>query len=274
MAPRLAPITTLAAGAVLATSPLGAQAVLIAPHLVTLSHATRGGQVTLYNPGNTEIEVEVGLGYGLPVTDTAGEFTLTLSEPGAREATSWLAAYPRRVRLQPQQRQAVRLLATPKGPLDDGEYWARLVVTTRKASRPETDEATESIAVGLSVEFRTILPVLYRKGQPTVGIALGEPTLGASMGDSMAVTVPMEPTGNAAFLGSLTVSLTDAGGVILSESQMPISLYTAAAPRVMVPRPSGTASWLTVTVRTDRSDLESAQMLKSPPVARTVALRP
>jgi hypothetical protein len=238
MAPRLAPITTLAAGAVLSMSPLGAQAVLIAPHLVTLDHATRGGQVTLYNPGNTDIEVEVGLGYGLPATDSLGEFSLTLSDPGAREATSWIAAYPRRVRLRPQQRQAVRLLASPRANLDDGEYWARLVVTTRNAAPAETGAEAANIAIGLNVELRTILPLLYRKGRPTVSAALGEPVLEAVDRDSLDIIVPMEPLGNAAFLGSLKLSLNDASGAILSETEMPVSLYAAAAPRIKMARPS------------------------------------
>ena len=58
----------------LSPAPLLGQGVIVAPHAVFIDHATRSGQVDLYNPGQDPVEVSVSFGFGYPTTDPAGTF--------------------------------------------------------------------------------------------------------------------------------------------------------------------------------------------------------
>lgn len=251
---------------------LAAQAVLVAPHLITLTHAERGGVVNLYNPGDRPIEVELGLGYGVPTVDSVGEFTLELGSTGPRDASGWLAPYPRRLRLAPLQRQTIRLHASPPAELGDGEYWARLIVSA-KADKADTTQASEAdrIAIGLGLEVRTILPVLYRKGSPAVAPTLGEVTM-ARLGDSLLVTLPLAPVGDAAFLGTATLTLLDADAQPVQRTELPLSLYQAAEPIVRIGALDPRALTLQVHVASGREDLDALPVLPSPPLTRTFVL--
>lgn len=263
-------IAALALGGL--STALPAQAVLVAPHLITLTHAERGGVVNLYNPGDRPIEVELGLGYGVPTVDSVGEFTLELGSTGPRDASTWLAPYPRRLRLAPLQRQTIRLHATPPAALGDGEYWARLVVSAR-ADKAEEGQPTaaDRIAIGLGLEVRTVLPVLYRKGSPSVAPTLGEVTMARS-GDSLLVSLPLAPVGDAAFLGTATLTLLDADAQPVQRAELPLSLYQAAEPIVRIAALDPRARSIQVRVAAGREDLEALPVLPSAPITRTFAI--
>lgn len=249
---------------------LSAQAVLVAPHLITLTHAERGGVVNLYNPGDRPVEVTLALSYGLPTVDSVGEFTLEVGGTGPRDASGWVQPYPRRLRLAPLQRQTVRLFATPPSELADGEYWARLIVTAL-ADDQNQSATSDRIAVGLGLEVRTILPVLYRKGEPHVAPALGEVTMRRS-GDSLLVALPLSLVGNAAFLGTATLTLLDQNNQPVQREELPLSLYSPATPIVKFAQLDPRARTLEVRVASGREDLEALPVLSAPPVTRTFPL--
>ena len=101
---------------VLLLAPLVLRGVLIAPHAVFIDHGTRTTQVTLANPSNDPEEIEIDVQFGYPTTDSVGNPYVVLIElpgPDQPSAAGWIRAFPRRIRLNPGQRQVVRLLATP-----------------------------------------------------------------------------------------------------------------------------------------------------------------
>ncbi|HEX9895357.1 MAG TPA: hypothetical protein VGA78_15620, partial [Gemmatimonadales bacterium] len=158
------------------TGPGTAQGVLVAPHAVFIDHRTRSGWVQLYNPTTEPTEISVEAIFGFPITDSTGEFELrTVEQPDSTwpSAVGWLTAFPKRTLLAPQARQTIRLLVTPPPGVADGEYWARLVITA-KSGAPAVNGADSAagITVGLNLEIRTIIPLLYRKGEPATGVAL------------------------------------------------------------------------------------------------------
>jgi len=264
---RLDPIPALVLALACSAASLPAQAVLVAPHLITLTHTERGGVVNLYNPGDRPVEVELGLGYGIPTVDSIGEFTLELGSTGPRDASGWLQPYPRRLRLAPLQRQTIRLHATPPAGLPDGEYWARLVVSA-KADKQDQASTSDRIAIGLGLEVRTVLPVLYRKGSPTVSPTLGEVTMARS-GDSLLVTLPLAPVGDAAFLGTATLTVLDRDQQPVQRAELPLSLYAASAPIVRIAALDPRARSIQVRVASGREDLEALPVIPSAPITRT-----
>lgn len=263
----------------LAMSPAAAvaQGVVVAPHAVYIDHATRTGALTLYNPGQEPVEVGISFGFGYPTTDSAGTVGLDLlDEPpvGQPGATAWLEAFPRRVTISPKQRQTIRLLARPPAGLPDGEYWARIIVSAKGgrvpvAGVPDSNEIT----VGLTLEIRTVIAAVYRKGVLTTGITLA-PVSATFAPDTVSVRIPMTRTGTAAYLGTAEVEVVDSRGKVVGQTERTVGVYYTLDPRLDVPVDSilpGTYK-VRVNVSTVREDLPSQIALPAPPVRDSVEI--
>jgi P pilus assembly chaperone PapD len=143
-------------------APLVADAVLVAPHALFIDDRDRSGEVFLVNASDSPEEVTLEFQFGYPATDSAGEVGLTLipqPDPSEPSAAAWLRAFPRRVRLEPGQRQRVRVVASPPAGLPDGEYWSRLIVTSRAARPPLAAGGDSAVQAGITFELRTITSV-------------------------------------------------------------------------------------------------------------------
>ena len=259
----------------LSPAPLLGQGVIVAPHAVFIDHATRSGQVDLYNPGQDPVEVSVSFGFGYPTTDSAGTIMVevTDSAPAGEPAnTGWLQAFPRRVTVGQQQRQTIRILATPPAGLPDGEYWGRVIIGAKGGTVPVAGVPDSSdITVALTLEVRTVISVTYRKGLLTTGITLA-PLSAALEGDSVAVRVPMTRTGDAAYLGTVRAEVVDADGKIRGEAERYVGVYHTLDPKIMIPVDSLAPGAYTVRVRvsTDRTDLPPRSALPAAPARDSV----
>ena len=132
---------------------------------------TRTSAITLVNNGTAPAEVTLGTAFGIPVSDSAGAMrlaTFASVDDSMPSAAEFVHAYPAQFVLLPGGRRIVRLIATPPAGTQDGEYWARLVVTTRAArTRPaDADDGADVGAahVGIDLEIRSLLPIFYRQG--------------------------------------------------------------------------------------------------------------
>ena len=120
---RLRDLVTLAVLALPAPAAF-AQAILVAPQSVVLSSRDRTGTVELYNPSSRATEITIRAVYGHPTTTADGDLTLAIIEqPDSTEpsAAGFVDAFPRRLVLQPNQRQTVRLLARPPAEITFGD---------------------------------------------------------------------------------------------------------------------------------------------------------
>lgn len=254
-----------------------AQGVVVAPHAVYIDHASRSGSLTLYNPGQDPVEVSISFGFGYPTTDAAGTVGLELldSAPaGEPSAMDWIQAFPRRVTITQQQRQTIRLLAQPPANLPDGEYWARIIVAAKGgrvpvAGVPDSGE----VRVGLTLEVRTVLAVVYRKGALTTGITLA-PVSASYAGDTVSVRLPMTRTGTAAYLGTAVAELVDSRGAVVGQAERAIGVYYALDPRLEIPTDSLSPGRykVRVTISTARPDLPPRTALPAPTVRDSVEL--
>jgi P pilus assembly chaperone PapD len=217
---------------------LRAQGVLIAPTAVFIDARTRTASLMIVNPNEQTAEVEIGTLFGYPVTDSAGQLTLhTVETPDSTmpSAAAWIRPFPRRMSLAPHVQQTVRLLVSPPPGIPDGEYWARLIVTARGGQLPLTETGdTGRVHVGLSVEVRTILPILYRKGRQESGLALSNLTT-ERRGDSLLVRAHIDRSGTAVALGTARGELVDSAGSVRAAFSSPVSAYVAIDPRFALP---------------------------------------
>lgn len=261
---------------VFAGAPALVDAVFVAPHAVFIDHETRAGEVTLGNDGETAEEITVELAFGFPDTDSLGTpFVRYIDDPGTEypSAADWIRAFPRRVRLEPGDRQTVRLLARPPDELPDGEYWSRLIVTARGATVAIATGDT-AVRAGLQIEFRLVVGVTYRKGQVVTGITLNNLDATAE-GDSLVAWMGVERSGNGAFLGTARFDLLDERGVSVREWPVPLAIYYAINRRFVFPLvgvPPGDYR-LAFRLAAERDDLEAEHVLPAPAVGDTVAVR-
>lgn len=271
---RCRPALTIALASVaLAVSPAFVDAILVAPHAVFMDHRSRTGQVFLVNTGDSPEEVAIELKYGYPATDSTGTvFIRLIDQPDSTEpsAAAWIKAYPRRAVLAPGQRQVVRLLATPPEGLPDGEYWSRIIATSR-GSKVAVVGSDSTVSAGLSLELRTIISLSYRKGAVHTGVAVTD-LRATREGDSLVVWFGAERQGNAAFLGTLTYRLVDGTGKVREEWASPVAVYHPLRRRYVFPVDSIPAGRYTLrmSLTTARSDLDQRNILPAEPVSRSV----
>jgi len=264
--------------ALLGGVPLAAQGVMIAPHAVFMNHRTRSGQVTLVNPGSDPVEVSISIFYGYTFTDSAGQLSLkTVEQPDSTDpsAAGWLQAFPRRLTVGPGDRQTIRLLATPPPGLKDGEYWARIAFHAKAGQLPVAGVTdTARIKIGLNLEVRTIIGLVYRKGAVQSSVALSD-ARATMRGDSLEVRARLTRQGNAAYFGTVRGVIVDAKGKTQGgDFKVPITVYFATTPRWIAPvglLPSG-RYWVRLTIAAERDDLAPELLLRSGPVRDSVAL--
>ena len=256
-----------------------AQGVLVAPHAVVIDHRTRSGSLSLYNPGDDPAEVTLSTFFGYPITDSAGDFelrTVERPEPSMPSAAGWVEAFPKRMVLQPKERQTVRLLARPPARLADGEYWARLVVAAKGGTVPVAGvDSSSGVTVGLNLEVRTVLPLQYRKGAVATSVRLSRPAA-AVEGDSLAVRMRLDRMGTAAFIGTLRGSLADSAGRTVLTFATPVPVYYDVEPRVTTPLPAGGLRpgryRLRIEIAAEREDLAPETILPARPVRDSLDL--
>jgi P pilus assembly chaperone PapD len=270
--PRRLALAILLLGA-LPRSAMG-QGVVVAPHAVYLDHRTRSASITLYNPGADPTEVTISSFYGYPVTDSLGHFMLRVPdsvESGMPSASAWIDAFPRRMTLAPLQRQTVRLLARPPQDMADGEYWSRIMIAAKGGAVQLAGADSANIEVGLSLEVRTIIPLIYRKGALQTSVAISQ--LRASpAADSLVVRVRLERQGTAAFIGTAKSTLVNEKGAAVASIQQPVAIYYDAEPSFTVPTVGLVPGRyrLRFELSTDRTDIAPESVIRSPAVRDSI----
>ncbi len=263
------------AGALLVVVPIVSDALLVAPQALFLGDRARTGQLYLRNTGTAPEEAAIDLQYGYPVSDSAGNVQIRLIDaPGPDEhpATEWVRAFPRRTVVQPGSQQVVRLLASPPADLPDGEYWSRIVVTSRGAAMP-LGVADTAVTASIALQVRTILALMYRKGQVRTGVELNDFRASVQQ-DSLIVWLALARTGNAAYLGTIGVEMREPTGREIGSWDTQIAIYVPMQRRLAFPLPSLPAGTYTValSISTRRSDLASSDVLRADPVQRSMAV--
>ncbi len=264
-------------GALLALLVLGwfvrAGAASVSPMAVYLDHRTRTGTVTLFNPGSRPEEVQIGFAFGFPTSDAEGNVELELvAEPGADEpnAVPWMRAFPRRLVLEPGQRQVVRIMAQPPAGLPDGEYWARALVHAR-GGQVAIEERQGEVGLQVDVETVVVVAVNYRNGVVETGLEI-EGATARRAGDTVIGTVDLRRTGNASFLGRILAEVVDADGQVLASTEDVLAVYRGIRRRVELPLPASVDGPLSVRYRldTERADLPAGGPLPVEPVTLEV----
>jgi P pilus assembly chaperone PapD len=268
--------TLLAALALLAGTAAPAHAVSVSPTALYIDSRTRTGVLTLYNPGTLPEEITVDFAYGYPQSDSAGNVSVaTTREPAAGEpsAMAWMRAFPRRLLLQPGQRQVVRVLVEPPGDLADGEYWARVLISSR-GGQPPIEQTQGDVRLQLNVQTTLVMAANYRKGDLRTGVEVTAASAGRTA-DGVQLQVDLSRSGNAAFLGRMRAELLDARENVVATLYDDVAVYRTMRRRLTFAVPASAAGALTVRIHidTEREDLPPGGALPAPPIDQRIPVQ-
>lgn len=264
----LALTAVLCFGALLAE----AVAIVVAPTAVYITDRSPAAAITLYNPSNDPEEVTVETLFGYPTTDAEGRLFLHIDSAGtdSRSAAGWIQALPRRVVVPPGERRIVRLLARPPAGTPDGEYWSRLVLTSRGQRLPTAGADTAQMSVGLDMQVRTIISVTYRKGEVQTSVSV-EDVQPEIRGDTLFMRPSFVRGDEGAYIGQMRVRLLAADGSEAAAWSEQVAVYREYSRRYaydVSDLPAGTYR-VVLRLTTERDDIPAADRLIADPVEVT-----
>jgi P pilus assembly chaperone PapD len=254
-----------------------AAAVTVSPSALFIDSRSRTGTLTLYNGGTLPEEVEVSFAFGYPVSDSAGTINVELRDTasaGEPSIVPWLRAFPRRLVLQPGQRQVLRVLVQPPADLAEGEYWGRVLVRAR-GGQPPIEQTNGDVRVQLNVETVIATALMFRKGAVETGIAVQDARAEATP-EGVQLTVDVARQGTAAYLGRIRAQLVAPDGRVQGEVEDAVAVYRTLRRRFVFPAPAGglrPGYTVRYTFDTERPDLPSAGPVRAAPVAGAVTVR-
>lgn len=246
--------------ALLSLAPWGrAWAVAVSPSALFLDARSPAGTLTLYNGGSLPEELEISFAFGYPTSDAEGVVRVEMVDTapaGEPSIVPWMRAFPRRLVLQPGQRQTLRVMVQPPADLPAGEHWGRVLIHSRGGQAP-IEQQQGGVRMQINVETVIATAVLFRKGDVATGVSVAGATA-APAPEGVRVRLDLSRQGNAAFLGRVVTELVAPDGRVVAEREDPVSVYHALRHAVVLPLPAGTAA-AGYTVRwradTDRPDL-------------------
>jgi P pilus assembly chaperone PapD len=254
-----------------------AHAVTVSPTAVYITSRNPSALLTLINTGSRPEEIELSIGFGYPVSDSTGALRVDILDTAASgepSLTSYLRLFPRRLVLQPGQRQVVRVMVTMPAGAADGEYWGRVLVKSR-GGEPPIEQDQGSVHMQLSLETTFATAVFFQKGQVKTGVAVTSATA-RRMGDSVQFTLDLQRDGNGAFLGRIRAELLDAKGGTVAEVEDVVAVYRSLRRRFVLrtgaqlPAGAYTVRYL---VDTERPDLPPQGPIKAAPVSGSIEAR-
>jgi len=212
--------------------------VLVAPTVVFISDKGRTGRMEVQNPTNEPREISIHFSYGLPISDSLGNVSVAMQDTGItdpRSAVDWVKAFPKKLVIQPNATQVVRLVANPPANLPDGEYWARIVVRSQEGeTNIPAPTAEGAITTKLNMIMQTAIMLKYRKGAITSQIELKGAR--AVQNDSLVmVTIDLTSTGSASYVGTLGCRLLDADKKELVQQRCDLAVYRDLKRRIDIP---------------------------------------
>ena len=254
-----------------------AAAVTVSPSALFIDSRSRTGTLTLYNGGILPEEVEVSFAFGYPVSDSVGTINVELRDTassGEPSIVPWLRAFPRRLVLQPGQRQVLRVLVQPPADLAEGEYWGRVLVRAR-GGQPPIEQTNGDVRVQLNVETVIATALMFRKGAVQTGITVQD-ARAETTPQGVQLTVDVARQGTAAYLGRVRAQLVAPDGRVQAEVEDAVAVYRTLRRRFVFPAPDGglrPGYTVRYTFDTERPDLPAAGPVRAAPVAGAVAVR-
>jgi hypothetical protein len=238
--------------------------IMVAPPLVLMDDANRVTHYLVQNVGTEPQEVTIDFRFGFPATDEVGLPRMEYDdlEAAARHSVAEsVRAFPRQFRLDPGQRQRVRIMLFGDREFEDGGHWARIVTSAVPVS-PPVQQVGEGVSAQITIRRNTITALMYRRGAATTGIEVED--LSAEIADGqLSVAARLRRTGNTPFLGRRIITVRDGSGRVVHDDRGDVAVYFDQFRRFDVGLPGDLAGEHSVELSFEaaRSDVPASALL-------------
>lgn len=243
--------------------------VSMTPTILYIHDNSNVSNMYLSNNSNTAKEVVVNIEFQYPSSDEEGNTKMvsTTAEDFNLNLENHVRFFPRRLVLQPNQQQSVRIQVMPNSDMPEGLHWGRLIITSNDITQDADQVAEGAIGARVSVRFQQNVPLFYHRGTTTTGIELTDFRTENSNGQ-LVLLPKLKRHGNSPYIGSVFSRLMDADGNVVIESRSNALAYFEERRRFTLDVsdiPSGTYT-LELEFRTERRDVSRRDLVQADPV--------
>ena len=200
--------------------------VSIAPTSLFFDSQQRFGSLTISNGGQQAQEISISTDFGYPTTKDG---SLTIVNDSALAETKsiadWVKVFPQNFTLQPDQRQTVRFVARPPNNLEPGGYWTRVKIQSNPVSPPIESVEEGQVGAQINLVVNQVIAAHYRTQNAETGVKVSSVDFNQEKNTGQ-IAVGMEQTGNAPFVGSISLNVTNSSGETVYETTTTNSVYT------------------------------------------------
>lgn len=234
---RLLVLTAGIAFAVILTLSLPSLAnIMLAPKRVVFEGRTRSATVAVLNTSRERRSFE--LGWKMVTADEEGKPVNATMAQGPHSVSKMVVFSPRRVTIEPNGRQSVRLSLRRPADLPPGEYRGHLVFS----SNPEEDQeirtsAGKGVALALKINLGMSIPIIVRQGDVAPeGLDIQNIHISSNPNGAQTIELSLVRTPNkgASAYGNIRIYNTVAGGKERLVATSPnVSVYVEQPKRIV-----------------------------------------
>lgn len=248
------------------------------PTAIFIRDDTGPGELTISNPSDADImEVTIYPEFGYPAPDPEGNLVMVTRDT-LMEATcsfaSQLRIFPRSFLLQPRQQQVVRLQVRTDRSRPDQAYYTRIVVSSNTLSPGSgSDPGETGDEARVRYVFRQSIPAFFLKGKVNTGLSISSLETERE-NHRLLIRTELYISGNAPYLGSLTILLLNEENQVSAVHSQSVALYIPGKYSFGIETgsknlQSGKKYNLKLQFETRRSDISPGDLIQSTPVTFT-----
>jgi P pilus assembly chaperone PapD len=245
--------------------------VSIAPTSLFFDSQQRFSSLTVSNGGQQAQEIAISTEFGYPTTQD-GNLVITNDSVMAKQKSiaDWIKVFPKNFTLQPQQRQTVRFVVRPPNGLEEGGYWARVKIQSNAVSPPIESVEEGQVGAQINLVVNQVIAAHYHTSGASTNIEIT--TVDFTQDDSNQtgqIAVSMKQKGNAPFIGSINLQVTDQNGNPVYQTGTTNSVYTSITRNFNMDLSDIKPGTYTISgeVRSNRRDISQDKLLQIKPVS-------
>ena len=247
------------------------------PKFLFLDGTKKSTPIQIANVGAEEREVWIEVKFGYVVSDDSGKISLFMDslDTEGLSAVPWIQIFPQRFVLAAGENQTIRLTASVPASVKEGEYWARVLVTSKPRKPPASSKPNQTQPnSGLVLRTQLGLPFHYRAGRVLTGVQIAD--FNSSIeGSDLNVKFRLIRTGNASYWGTRTLRIIDQTGKILYTRSKNAAVYKSLnvlEPLTLSEMPRGSYKIELELATGKRTDIRKDDLLPSPVVRSSIPL--
>ncbi len=181
--------------------------ILLSPLKVVIEGRDRSGQVVLINSGDKTNTYNIAWEQYDQNPETGGyDFIDKAKTPGRIDLQDFAVFTPRKVTLEPGERQIIRVGIRRPADLADGEYKSHIKFTALPDETVEYQTMQEGNTAAAKVITSFSIPAVYRVGEYDSQVTIGDPSFGVQPTTGLLqLMVPLTHTGKHGVLGEFEI---------------------------------------------------------------------